>query len=110
MKTVVTVIIVIILGLAFAYGQIPQEMTFQGFLTDNAGLPLTGQYDLTFRICDANAGGNVLWTEDQAGVDVDNGLFSVVLGSVTPINLTFDAAYCWRFRWVMAIHWHRAPN
>ncbi len=62
-------------------------INFQGRLTNPAtGLPVAnGDYSVTFRIYDAATAGNNLWTETQATVAVSGGLFSVMLGSVTPL-------------------------
>ncbi|MGH7724991.1 MAG: hypothetical protein ACREOU_06135 [Candidatus Eiseniibacteriota bacterium] len=74
--------------------QAPSTMSFQGVLTDNAGVLVPdGSYDLTFRIYDVAAGGAALWTEAQPGVPVVRGGFSVTLGLVTPIALVLDRTY-----------------
>jgi hypothetical protein len=59
---------------------VPQHMNLQGFLTDGTGNPINGSKSMRF---DIYRGASV-WNETQS-VDVDNGLFSVILGSVTPI-------------------------
>jgi len=48
---------------------------------------------MTFRIYDVATGGIALWTETQSSVTVSDGMYNVVLGSVTPINLQFDTQY-----------------
>ena len=63
----------------------PGVLTYQGLLTNGGGTPQTGTFSMTFSIYDALSGGTVLWTETQASVSVTNGLFSVQLGSSTPI-------------------------
>ncbi len=61
------------------------SMQYQGVLLD----PVTGQpkpdgtYNMTFRLY--NTGGGVVWLEQQS-VPVKTGMFSVLLGSVTPLN------------------------
>jgi len=60
-------------------------ISYQGRLADSAGNPLTGKYDLEFRIYDVPTGGTPLWTEMWTGgnaVDVSDGLFNVMLGSI----------------------------
>ena len=63
----------------------PQYMTYQGYLTDANGNPLgstnTGpkNYDVIFRIWDAQTGGNEQYAEQQT-VTVSGGYFSVLLG------------------------------
>jgi hypothetical protein len=66
-------------------------LSYQGYLTDASGEPLTGDVDITFRLYDAPSGGAALWTEAHTGqnaVPVDDGLFNVMLGSLTPISST----------------------
>ncbi|HID92984.1 MAG TPA: hypothetical protein EYP60_02705 [bacterium (Candidatus Stahlbacteria)] len=51
---------------------------------------------MTFSIWDAASGENQLWNETQASVYVIDGLFNVLLGSVTPIpGSTFTGASRW---------------
>jgi len=68
----------------FLNSQVPQLINYQGILTDNAGEPLTGTRSIQFIIYDAATAGNLLWSETQS-VDVEDGLFNVLLGSVIPM-------------------------
>lgn len=72
---------------------IPHLINYQGMLTDNSGTPLTGSYNLTFEIYDDTTAGNLEWSEPQTGVQVQNGLFNVVLGQVNALDLAFDEQY-----------------
>ncbi|MFA6281748.1 MAG: hypothetical protein WCY05_04525 [Candidatus Omnitrophota bacterium] len=76
-----------------AYAEVPRLINYQGRLTDSSGTPLNGSYEITFRIYDAETAGTLLWTEVQPGVVVDKGIFSILLGSVTSLNLAFDGPY-----------------
>ncbi len=73
-------------ALSPAQAQVPGLMTFQGRLTDTSNNPLGGSHALVFRIFDAPAAGSQLWTETQPAVAVTNGVFSVYLGTVTPLT------------------------
>ena len=64
----------------------PSIISYQGRITDALGNALTGNYSLTFNIYDVAVGGTALWTETLNPVVVDEGLFNVLLGSVTPFN------------------------
>jgi hypothetical protein len=65
---------------------IPQMLSYQGKLTDTLGQPVpNGNYALTFRLYNAPTGGSAIWSEAQT-IMAKNGLFSVLLGSVTPIG------------------------
>ncbi len=64
------------------------SIDYQGFLTDDNGRPLNGDTNITLRLYDTPTGGVALWTEAHTGsnaVPVDDGLFNVHLGSLTPI-------------------------
>ena len=64
---------------------VPHKINYQGYITDAAGNPITGDRDMTFSIYDSSTGGTPLWSETQNSVHVENGLFNVILGSVNPI-------------------------
>ena len=52
-----------------------------------------GSYTITFKIYNTETGGAALWTEVQSEVDVSSGIYSAVLGSVTPLTLSFNEGY-----------------
>jgi hypothetical protein len=64
--------------------QTPQLINYQGVLTDNAETAISGTRSIQFLIYDAATSGSLLWSETQS-VDIDDGLFNVLLGSVVPI-------------------------
>lgn len=77
-----------------ALSEIPKTMTYQGVLTDAGGTPVAdGGYDLAFRLYIAESGGTAKWQETQLSVPVTNGVFSVLLGEMNPLNLPFDQQY-----------------
>ncbi len=74
-----------------AFPQVPQTMGYQGLLTDGSGVVVSdGSYSLTFKIYSVSTGGSALWTEVQGTVSTVNGVFNVILGSVTALNIAFD--------------------
>ncbi len=78
-------------GLSFA--AVPHLINYQGKLTDSTGKPLAdGTYSITFKIYDNTGGSNPLWTENQ-NITTNKGIFSVLLGGVTALNLAFDKQY-----------------
>jgi len=63
-------------------------IAYQGRLADTAGNPLTDTYPMIFRLYSQSSGGVPLWEENWNGpnsVAVSDGLFNVMLGSLTPI-------------------------
>lgn len=61
-------------------------ITYQGRLTNSTGIALTGNYPITFKLYSVASGGSELWSESWPAVDVQNGLFQVLLGSITPLT------------------------
>jgi hypothetical protein len=91
--TFLFVLIILVFVASLSLAGIPKMINYQGMLTDNSGTPLTGSYNLTFKIWTDTTGGSSLWTETQNGVQVTNGLFNVVMGKQTALNLAFDQQY-----------------
>jgi hypothetical protein len=66
-------------------------MNYQVMLTDDADQPLANQtVEMTFTIYDAENDGTALWTETQNPTTNSIGVASLVLGSVVPIDCSFD--------------------
>jgi len=87
-------VVALILMSGFAYAQIPQTISYQGVLTDASGEPVTAAgVKLTFRIHTNPNNSAVLWQEVHDNVPVENGVFNVILGSQTPLDLPFDSPY-----------------
>ena len=64
-------------------------VAYQGRLADSDGNPLTGTYNMIFRLYESSGAGALpLWEEQWTGpnsVGVSDGLFNVMLGSLNPI-------------------------
>jgi hypothetical protein len=63
-------------------------IAYQGRLADADGNPITNTVNMIFRLYDVASGGVFLWEEQWTGsngVQVSDGLFNVMLGSLTPI-------------------------
>lgn len=74
---------------------VPQLMNYQGRLNDNTGAPVDGTKTIVFSLYSSATGTPAIWTETQ-NVNVNNGAFNAVLGSVTPLPTTvFDNAEVW---------------
>jgi hypothetical protein len=75
--------------------QIPRTLSYQGVLADTAGLPKPdGDYSFTFRMYASSAGGPPIWSEAKT-LHTKRGLFSTILGNITPIpdSVRFDQQY-----------------
>jgi len=74
----------------------PDLINYQGYLRDNDGNPVEGSVTLNFRLFDAEVAGSAFWSEQHTDVDVDAGIFHVILGSVVPIPASaLDGAERW---------------
>jgi len=76
---------------------VPNDLNYQGYLVDATdSSAVTAVLSMTFRIYNAETMGSELWSETHPGVPVVNGLFNVLLGSVTPFpGGLFDGSPLW---------------
>lgn len=91
---IVIVISMMILSPPLLYGEPTGVITYQGQLLNNTGNPANGTVDMGFKIY--SSAGSVLWEEEHSDVTVDSGLYTVLLGSETPIPssvFTSDETY-----------------
>ena len=105
MKTIARIIsIIFLIGFlscsqwSKANAAIPHLLNYQGRLTDSGGAPLSGLYNITFRIYDAETAGNLLWQGTYSSVSITKGIFNILLGDVNDsgfnfTNLAFDKPY-----------------
>ncbi len=79
-----------------ALGGASGKINYQARLLDSCGRPINGTVNLAFSLYAAASGGSALWSESHTGVRVTDGLYSVVLGSKTPVpaaRFTTDTVY-----------------
>lgn len=75
----------LLLQIVTAAAVVPTAINYQGRLAGAGGAPLAdGNYSVAFAIYDVFSGGVALWSESRT-VTLSNGIFSVLLGTVTPI-------------------------
>lgn len=92
-KCILTLILLVLFSACpSAWAEIPERIGFQGLIENSLGEPLTGDYSMTFALYDSEAGENALWQETQT-VRVEDGIYSVMLGSQIPFDLSFDIPY-----------------
>ncbi|MBT8143375.1 MAG: tail fiber domain-containing protein [Gammaproteobacteria bacterium] len=78
-----TVFSVLVLAMGFtANAQVPDEISYQGYLTDSAGQPQIDPLVVEFAIYAVDSGGTPLWSEFQ-DVFPAQGLFSTRFGGAT---------------------------
>jgi len=76
---------------------VPNQLNYQGHMANASdSSAVTATLEMTFRLFDSETKGAELWAETDPMVEVSNGLFQVLLGSVTafPANL-FDGSQLW---------------
>lgn len=95
--TLVMVALMLFTYTAFAapnYEIILSTFPYQGTLTDSNGNPVNGNVNMVFSLYNVASGGTPLWQESRTGanaVPVSNGLFQVMLGSLSPIPDIWDS-------------------
>jgi hypothetical protein len=70
-------------------------VSYQGTLTDEDGNPINATVTIKFALYDASNGGSLKWGPETQSVQVKNGLFNVLLGSVTPIDVATITGDLW---------------
>lgn len=99
MKTPLQVASIIILCILMVAGsgsaQVPQTINYQGSLEQAAnGTPVNGTVQMTFSLYKTQTGGSPKWSETHSAVTVEDGIYSVILGAITPLDtLVFDKLY-----------------
>ena len=83
--TVLLAMLVILLA-GPASAEVPQIMSYQGYLTDTDGNPVAdSSYEIYFSIWEDSTGGQLLWLELDT-VETNSGRFSVNLGTINPLG------------------------
>ncbi|MDO8602663.1 MAG: hypothetical protein Q7O04_02305 [Candidatus Omnitrophota bacterium] len=83
------IIIGILCFTALTYAAIPRVINYQGRLTDKDDNPLTGNFLVTFKFYDVEKAGVPIWEEGHI-LNMKNGMFNVLMGSVKPLELDFN--------------------
>ncbi|MBN2541711.1 hypothetical protein JXI42_02495, partial [bacterium] len=90
---IVTLVILLNMGVN---ADVPHLISYQGRILDSrTGEPVPdGLYDFTFRLYGDEFTDYAFWTEIHQSVQVSNGLYNIILGSVTPFgNFDFSTQY-----------------
>jgi len=73
-----------------AFAQVPRMLAFQGYAANSDG-PMDGSFEVVAKLLKVAEGGQVLWQETHADVAFDNGVYQIVLGSETTLDLDFQS-------------------
>jgi len=72
---------------------VPLIISYQGRLENTEGEPLDTTVGMIFALYDSPTGPEYYWSEQHVAVEVEGGLFSVILGSIMPIpDSVFEGA------------------
>ena len=77
---------------------VPRLISYQGKVTDNAGVPIAGPVNLTVRLSTAPVLGILLFTESHDSVPLSGGVFSISIGANTAGGVpdaALDSAEIW---------------
>ena len=89
-------VIALILGVMWCGGSVlaavPRTISYQGYLKDSAGKPITAATSLTFRLYSTTSGVNPVWSESRSVTPV-NGVYAVGLGETSPLPIPFNRQY-----------------
>jgi hypothetical protein len=103
MKPKIILSILVLIAIAFTLtpnpclSAVPSLINYQGVLKDSTGAPENGKFRMEFSIYNDSTGGDLLWNETQDSVQVTNGLFNVMLGTVDSIP---DSVFKGPDRWL----------
>ncbi len=86
MKIDFQTLLVILFCTTLSLGQIPQQINYQGMLSNASGNPITKTYNVNFAIYNDVASSSAIWTETQT-INVSHGVFNAQLGSSNPIPI-----------------------
>ena len=65
---------------------LPKQFAQQGYLVGNDGSPFDGELDVRIRLYSRKEGGVSLFEEEHRNVTFTNGFYSVMVGSVEPLD------------------------
>jgi hypothetical protein len=92
-KILLFVVLATIFMLGVASAEVPKMINYQGKLTNTDGTLIDTTISMTFSIYPDSIGTDSLWSETQSSVVVENGVFSVLLGSANEIPYSvFDGS------------------
>lgn len=86
-KSLATIALLVgVLASETLHAQAPTTMVYQGRLTSTAGVPLTGNQSVTFRLYASASSGTEVWTETHNLLLDENGVFTIELGLSDPLD------------------------
>ena len=93
LRTALIVAVAVLLCATAVLSVPPRTLSMQGVLRDDLGNVVPdGAHLIRFSIYDQDAGGSPLWFAERM-VSTVGGIYDVILGEFTPLDLDFDGPY-----------------
>jgi len=93
MRSTISWTLALVAVAALSFAGVPQTITYQGYLKDSAGTPVSAPTSIRFSLYSSYpARNNPVWRETKS-VTPANGIYSTQLGSATPLTAMFDVPY-----------------
>ncbi|MFC2130457.1 beta strand repeat-containing protein [Bacteroidota bacterium] len=93
MKKQLLIPILLLLFNTIIFAQIPNEVNYQGLITDENGSAINGNVAITFALYESETGGTPVWTEVK-NVELVNGYLNIYLGEEAGLqNMDFSKTY-----------------
>ncbi len=93
----ITLIVAVLALTSLAIADVPQMITYQGYLTSSSGDLLDTTVSMIFTIYDTPTGNPGIWYSGIQTVNVENGRFTYQIGSVNPLP---DDIFTDTLRWL----------
>ena len=88
MNARLSIIFLLLIYMNIGFTQVPKTLSYQGHLARSKGEPVEdGLYKMRFELHTTQNNAIIAWQETQDTVRVTGGIFSVVLGSVNPLDI-----------------------
>jgi len=89
MRIFSTLLILIMLAVTVSFAQVARLVHYEGELKNAEGETFSGTTDITVGIFRSPLSEEPVWTETHTNVEVNDGQYSLMLGSQNPLNLSF---------------------
>ena len=89
------VVAMLLMQAGLVQAAVPLDTSYQGLLLDSVGIPLDGPVSIQVRVyelMEPSSGEQALYVEDHSAVELNDGIFSILIGQGEPVVGAFEAA------------------
>lgn len=90
---IVSVVVALSILTSVGVSEPPRLINFQGRLMNSNNQPLSGTHTLRFCLYTEANDGTPIWLETQSIATDSDGIYAVILGTLSPLDLDFNAPY-----------------